>query len=36
MEKMAATAKHSGVDPYIVHWSGSTRLEETCSPMDEA
>lgn len=27
MEKMAAIARNSGVDPAIVHWSGSTRLE---------
>lgn len=27
MEKMAAVARGSGVDPGIVHWSGSTRLE---------
>ena len=27
MEKMAAVARDSGVDPAIVHWSGSTRLE---------
>jgi pyruvate formate lyase activating enzyme len=36
MEKMAATAKHSGVDPNIVHWSGSTKLEEIRSTMDAA
>jgi pyruvate formate lyase activating enzyme len=28
MEKMAVVARNSGVDPDIVHWSGSTRLEE--------
>ncbi len=27
MEKMAAVARNSGVDPDIVHWSGSTRLD---------
>jgi pyruvate formate lyase activating enzyme len=27
MEKMAAVAGNSGIDPAIVHWSGSTRLE---------
>ena len=27
MEKMAVVAKNSGIDPEIVHWSGSTRLE---------
>ncbi len=27
MERMADSARHSGVDPDIVHWSGSTRLE---------
>jgi pyruvate formate lyase activating enzyme len=27
MEKMAAVARESGVDPAIVRWSGSTRLE---------
>ena len=27
MEKMAAVARNSGVDPAIVHWSGSTKLE---------
>jgi pyruvate formate lyase activating enzyme len=31
MEKMAAIARNSGVDPTIVHWSGSTRLEENSS-----
>jgi pyruvate formate lyase activating enzyme len=28
MEQLAETARRSGVDPEIVHWSGSTRLEE--------
>jgi len=28
MEKMAAVARNSGIDPHIVHWSGSTRLDE--------
>ena len=27
MEKMATIARNSGVNPEIVHWSGSTRLE---------
>jgi hypothetical protein len=27
MEKMAAVARNSGVDPDIVCWSGSTKLE---------
>ena len=27
MEKMAAVARNSGVDPAIVYWSGSTKLE---------
>jgi pyruvate formate lyase activating enzyme len=27
MEKMAAVAGNSGIDPAIVHWSGSTRIE---------
>jgi pyruvate formate lyase activating enzyme len=27
MEKMAAVARNSGVNPDIVHWSGSTRLD---------
>lgn len=27
MEKMAAIARNSGVDPAIVYWSGSTKLE---------
>jgi pyruvate formate lyase activating enzyme len=27
MEKMAAIARNSGVDPAIVHWSGSTMLD---------
>jgi hypothetical protein len=27
MEKMAAIARNSGVDPAIVCWSGSTKLE---------
>ena len=27
MEKMAAVARNSSVDPDIVHWSGSTRLD---------
>ncbi len=26
MEKMAAIARNSGVDPAIVYWSGSTKL----------
>lgn len=28
MEKMAAVARNSGVDPAIVRWSGSTKLEK--------
>lgn len=28
MEKMAAVARNSGVDPTIVHWSGATSLED--------
>ena len=28
MERLAEIASNSGVDPSIVHWSGSTRLEE--------
>jgi pyruvate formate lyase activating enzyme len=28
MENLAGAARRSGVDPQIVHWSGSTRLEE--------
>jgi pyruvate formate lyase activating enzyme len=28
MEKIAAVARNSGVNPDIVHWSGSTRLDE--------
>jgi pyruvate formate lyase activating enzyme len=28
MEKMADVARNSGVDPTIVQWSGSTRLED--------
>lgn len=28
LEQLAGTATRSGVDPEIVHWSGSTRLEE--------
>jgi pyruvate formate lyase activating enzyme len=28
MENLADVAKNSGVNPEIVHWSGSTRLEE--------
>ena len=31
MEKMAAVARNSGVDPAIVHWSGSTKLEAVSS-----
>ena len=31
MEKMAAVARHSGVDPAIVIWSGSTKLEKEAS-----
>ncbi len=27
MKKMAAVARNSGVDPAVVHWSGSTKLE---------
>jgi hypothetical protein len=27
MEKMAAVARNSGVNPAIVFWSGSTKLE---------
>lgn len=32
MEKMAAVARSSGVDPDIVHWSGSTRLDVDNKP----
>ena len=28
MEKMTVVARNSGVDPEIVHWSGSTRLDD--------
>jgi pyruvate formate lyase activating enzyme len=28
MEALADVAKNSGVDPDIVHWSGSTRIED--------
>jgi pyruvate formate lyase activating enzyme len=28
MEKLAEVARHSGVNPVIVQWSGATRLEE--------
>jgi pyruvate formate lyase activating enzyme len=28
MEELAAVARNSGVDPDIVHWSGSTRIED--------
>ncbi|MFO7598921.1 MAG: glycyl-radical enzyme activating protein [Candidatus Desulfacyla sp.] len=31
MEELAAVARHSGVDPAIVTWSGSTRLEKEAS-----
>jgi pyruvate formate lyase activating enzyme len=33
MEKMAAVARNSGVNPDIVHWSGSTKLYENNSTM---
>jgi pyruvate formate lyase activating enzyme len=36
MEKMAAVARNSGVNPDIVHWSGSTKLEEQSSRVDAA
>jgi len=29
MERLAEVARRSGVDPKIIHWSGSTRLEES-------
>jgi pyruvate formate lyase activating enzyme len=29
MERLADAARHSGVNPEIVQWSGATRLEET-------
>lgn len=32
MECLAEVARKSGVDPDIVHWSGSTQLEETEEP----
>jgi pyruvate formate lyase activating enzyme len=32
MEKIAAVARNSGVNPDIVHWSGSTRLDENDKP----
>jgi len=35
METLAGTAKSSGVDPDIVFWSGSTRLEEEPLPDTE-
>jgi hypothetical protein len=31
MEKMAAIARNSGVDPAIVLWNGSTKLEVDAS-----
>ena len=34
MEKLAAVARNSGIDPDLVHWSGSTRLESMGSSMD--
>jgi len=36
MEKMAAVARNSGINPDIVHWSGSTKLEQINSSMDAA
>ena len=36
MEKMAAVARNSGVNPDIVHWSGSTRLDENDVPNSQA
>jgi pyruvate formate lyase activating enzyme len=36
MEKMAAVARNSGVNPDIVHWSGSTKLEQINSKMNAA
>ena len=31
MEALAATARTTGLDPAIVHWSGATRSEGTCT-----
>jgi len=28
MEELAAIARESGVNPAIVHWSGTTRIED--------
>ena len=36
MDKMAAVARNSGVNPGIVHWSGSTKLERIKSNMNAA
>ena len=36
MEHLAAVARQSGVDPEIVHWTGSTRLEEKEKATDES
>jgi pyruvate formate lyase activating enzyme len=36
MEKMAVVARNSGVNPDIVFWSGSTKLEEINSSVDAA
>jgi pyruvate formate lyase activating enzyme len=35
MEKMAAVARNSGIDPAIVHWSGSTRLAVNNTPNEQ-
>jgi len=35
MEKMAAVARNSGIDPTIVHWSGSTRLAANHTPNEQ-
>lgn len=32
MERLTAIARNSGVDPNIVHWTGSTRLEGSTVP----
>ncbi len=35
MERLAEVARNSGVDPDIVHWSGSTRIETENNPISE-
>jgi pyruvate formate lyase activating enzyme len=34
-ERLAEVACNSGVDPDIVHWSGSTRIETADNPISE-